>query len=118
MFEIKLATGDKFTATGVSENYNGMNGSMYSKTTTLNIECNEKAESLEHYQGLLEKEGALETITVSVDGKEAATFNGYTEIQNLQYRLLSTGTGVVSIMLLKGDPVSVVETVTAKTGKQ
>lgn len=99
MFEVKLGTGEILIATSVSENY--QQGMDIKNRNTLSIENAQADHTLDYYQELLEAPNALDTIQVLVDGIVQMTVTGYTEIQNVQLRLLSNGDKALTITLMK-----------------
>ena len=100
MFTVKLATGKTFVATAVTERYsNNMGGNGYEKFLT--FEDSATTHDLEWYRDLLEEEGALDTIKVSVDEDPASmTCTDYTVINDISLRLLPTGGRSVNIVLM------------------
>lgn len=101
MFKVKLGTGKFFTATSIDERWNSVSAN-FSSSYILNFEASPTDETVDHYMELLQEDGALDTIEVSLDGGEpCATYTGYTDISAVSIRLLVTGEKSASIILTK-----------------
>ena len=98
MFTVKLATGKTFTATAVEEVYG-----LDSLGLTLRVEATPAAHPLAWYLGLLQEEGALGSLAVSVGGKTCLEAAGYSKIHFLSQRLLPTGDKQISLSLSKSE---------------
>lgn len=94
MFTVKLATGKTFTATAVEEVFGPD-----SPRLALRVEATPADHPLGWYLGLLQEEGALDSLAVSVGEKTCLEAPGYTKIQYLAQRLLPTGDKQLSLSL-------------------
>ena len=89
MFTVKLGTGKTFEAAAAEEAYGAVYGG--SPRLTLRLEASPAPRVLDWYLGLLEDEGALDTVAVAAGGKDCL------EAQ----RLLPTGDKHLSLVLCK-----------------
>lgn len=100
MFTIKLGTGKTFKAISACEYYRdarveGQNCEMFT------AEDSAPENSLEWYREILEEEGALDSIDILKDEDVCMTVVGYTVIDDISMRLLSSGAKYLSINLSK-----------------
>lgn len=99
MFTVKLGTGKTFEATAAEEAYGAVYGG--SPRLTLRLEASPAPRGLDWYLGLLEEEGALDTVAVAAGGKDCLEAQGYTQVVELTQRLLPTGDKHLSMVLCK-----------------
>ena len=100
MFTIKLGTGKTFEATAVNESYRASQGDFGSRYQ-LSIEDSNAKHGIQEYTDILQEDGALDTVEVLRGDETILTLAGYTNVNDVSLRLLSTGARQLSITLEK-----------------
>lgn len=89
-YSVTLANGKTLEVNAVEERYAKDFGGA-SGAQILTIEAAPVFEALEYYSDMFINAAALETISVTCEGKEVATFHGYVGIADITLRLLPDG---------------------------